>query len=108
MNWSGVATAGVDTSALPASVTVGGGTSSTNFTVTATDDYLKEGSESLIATITGVTDTDSRYEAVAIGSSNVANSAITDETTPAAPDTVYAHMVSMRQSVAEGGVLTYP
>ena len=61
VNWTGVAAAGVDTSALPASVTVSGGTSSTNFTVTATDDYLKEGSESLIATITGVTDTDSRY-----------------------------------------------
>ena len=56
VNWSGAATAGVDTSALPSSVTISGGTSSTNFTVTATDDYLKEGSESLIATITGVTD----------------------------------------------------
>ena len=43
VNWSGLAAAGVDTSALPASVTVSGGTSSTNFTVTATDDYLKEG-----------------------------------------------------------------
>ena len=75
--------------------------------MTATDDYLKEGSESLIATITGVTDTDSRYEAVAIGSSNVANSAITDEATPAAADTVYAHISVDAASVAEGGVLTY-
>ena len=35
VNWSGVATAGVDTSALPSSVTISGGTSSTNFTVTS-------------------------------------------------------------------------
>ena len=98
-----MATAGVDTSCPPASVTVSGGTSSTNFTVTATDDYLKEGSESLIATITGVTDTDSHYETVAIGSSNVANSAITDETTPAAADTVYTHISVDAASVAEGG-----
>ena len=76
--------------------------------MTATDDYLKEGSESLIATITGVTDTDSRYEAVAIGSSNVANSAITDEATPAAADTVYAQYQCVdAASVAEGGALTY-
>ncbi|MFZ6820690.1 hypothetical protein, partial [Undibacterium sp. Ji22W] len=78
------------------------GGSSTTFTVTATDDYLKEGSESLIATISGVTDTDSRYEAVAVGSSNTASSAITDEAVPAASDTVYAHISVDAASVAEG------
>ncbi|MFZ6820662.1 Calx-beta domain-containing protein, partial [Undibacterium sp. Ji22W] len=77
LNWSGVATAGVDTSALPASVNVSGG-SSTTFTVTATDDVLKEDTESLIATISGVIDTNSSFEDVAIGSVNVASSAITD------------------------------
>ena len=48
----------------------------------------------MIATITAVTDTNSRYEAVAVGSANVANSAITDEAGPTAPDTVYAHISS--------------
>jgi VCBS repeat-containing protein len=77
MNWTGDASTGADTSTLPANINVTGGSTAT-FTVTATDDYLAEGSEPLIATISGVTDTDSNFEAVAVGTNNVANSAITD------------------------------
>ena len=46
-----------------------------------------------------MTDTNNRYEAVAVGSSNVANSAITDEVTPkGATDTVYAVISNLRVS----------
>jgi hypothetical protein len=78
IDWTGAAASGADTSALPSSVDVTGGSTAT-FKVTAIDDYLAEGSEPLVATISGVTDTNSNYEAVAVSStSNVANSAITD------------------------------
>ncbi|GAB5451585.1 MAG: Calx-beta domain-containing protein [Halioglobus sp.] len=106
LDWSGVATAGVDTSALPASVNITGATD-VQFSVDALDDYLAEGSESLIATISGVTDVDSTFEVVAIGASNVANSAIADEPVPGPEDTVYANIVVDLPSVAEGGQLTY-
>ena len=78
LSWSGEASLGADTSALPTSVNVTGG-STAIFTVTAKDDYLAEGTEPLVATISGVIDTNSNFEAVAVGTTNVANSAITDD-----------------------------
>ncbi|WP_324731457.1 Calx-beta domain-containing protein [Pseudomonas paeninsulae] len=114
LNWSGAAAGGADTSALPSSVSIAGGSSSATFDVSANDDYLNEGSEPLVATISGVTDSNSLFEAVAIGSNNVANSAITDDAGPSNPpgtpgpeDTVYAEISVNAASVAEGGSLTY-
>ena len=107
VNWSSASdTNRIGYKRLAIGVTISGGTSSTNFTVTATDDYLK-GSESLIATIAGVTDTNNLYEAVApaTGGGNVANSAITDEVTPGVTDTVYA-VISGPAGVAEGDTAT--
>ncbi len=78
LDWSGAASGGADTSALPSNIDVTGGSEAT-FKVDAKDDYLNEGSEPLVATISGVTDTDSNFEAVEASSTNsVANSAIID------------------------------
>jgi hypothetical protein len=79
LSWSGDAAGGDDTSALPSSVTITGD-HKTLFTIDALDDVYAEGSEPLVATITGITDTDSSFEAVAVGTNDTANSAITDET----------------------------
>ncbi|MBK6906088.1 MAG: retention module-containing protein [Rhodocyclaceae bacterium] len=106
LSWSGAAAGGADTSALPSSVQVGAGGTAT-FTVTATDDYLKEGSEALVATLTGVTDTTGVFEAVAVGTNKIASSAITDEASPGTTDTVYAEISVNAASVAESGQLTY-
>ncbi|MBK6638967.1 MAG: hypothetical protein IPG34_15725, partial [Rhodocyclaceae bacterium] len=106
LNWSGAAAGGADTSALPSSVQVGAGGTAT-FTVTATDDYLKEGSEALVATLTGVTDSAGSFEAVAVGTNKIASSAITDEASPGTTDTVYAEISVNAASVAESGQLTY-
>ncbi|MCU4222344.1 hypothetical protein, partial [Vibrio cholerae] len=56
LNWSGAAAGGADTSALPSSVTVMGGSSNASFKVQTTDDALNEGSEALNVQVTGVTD----------------------------------------------------
>ncbi|MBK6638968.1 MAG: hypothetical protein IPG34_15730 [Rhodocyclaceae bacterium] len=68
---------------------------------------LKEGSEALVATLTGVTDTTGVFEAVAVGTNKVASSAITDEASPGTTDTVYAEISVNAASVAESGQLTY-
>ena len=103
--WSGPAASGTDTSPLPAQVTLTG-SSQTSFTVAALDDYLKEGSEALVATLTKVTDVHGSFEGVALGT-KVATSAITDELNPGTEDTVYARISVDKGSVTEGGSLTY-
>ncbi|MCG9027417.1 immunoglobulin-like domain-containing protein [Laribacter hongkongensis] len=103
--WSGPAASGTDTSPLPAQVTLTG-SSQTSFTVAALDDYLKEGSEALVATLTKVTDVHGSFEGIALGT-KVATSAITDELNPGTEDTVYARISVDKGSVTEGGSLTY-
>ncbi|WP_299978897.1 type I secretion C-terminal target domain-containing protein, partial [uncultured Pseudoteredinibacter sp.] len=92
LDWTGLAAVGGDTSALPASVDVTG--SQTQFTIDANDDFIIEGSEPLVATITSVVDTDSNFEQTAVGTQNVANSAITDEASPDPDDTVQLKVVA--------------
>ncbi|ASJ25924.1 retention module-containing protein [Laribacter hongkongensis] len=103
--WSGPAASGTDTSPLPAQVTLTG-SSQTSFTVAALDDYLKEGPEALVATLSKVTDVDGSFEGIALGT-KVATSAITDELDPGAEDTVYARISVDRGSETEGGSLNY-
>jgi Bacterial Ig domain/Calx-beta domain len=109
LTWTGEASGGADTSALPASVNVVGDASTAQFTIQALDDYFAEGSEPLIATVSGVTDTDSNYEAVAPAGApdNVATSAITDEPESGEEDTIYAKIEVDLPTVEEGGDLTY-
>ncbi|MFK2823864.1 VWA domain-containing protein, partial [Arcobacter sp. YIC-80] len=81
LTWSGAAAGGADTSTLPSNIDVTGGSTAT-FKVDAKDDYLNEGTEALVVTVTGVTDTDSNFENVeASSTNNVATSAITDTDT---------------------------
>ncbi|WP_172440024.1 Calx-beta domain-containing protein [Vibrio cholerae] len=114
LNWSGAAAGGADTSALPSSVTVMGGSSNASFKVQTTDDALNEGSEALNVQVTGVTDTNNSFEhvAAATGNAGQASSVITDETTtdptdPNPRDTVFAQISVDQASVTEGGELTY-
>ncbi|MDC7709108.1 retention module-containing protein, partial [Vogesella indigofera] len=98
--WSGAAVDGNDTSALPGSVIIDA-SGSTSFTVTAKDDYLQEGSEALVATLTG-TGSNTAFEQVGIvAGKGVANSAITDEAIPGPEDTVLISL-SGPSSVLEG------
>ncbi|WP_022943208.1 Ig-like domain-containing protein [Psychromonas hadalis] len=99
LDWTGLAAGGADTSALPASVNVTGD-SQVTFQIDAVDDFLAEGSEPLIVTISGVTDTDSNYEAVAADEDNkVANSAITDEEVFGPEDTITQKIPSLYKSL---------
>ncbi|RZR42140.1 Calx-beta domain-containing protein, partial [Vibrio vulnificus] len=114
LNWSGAAAGGADTSALPSSVTVMGGSNNASFKVQTTDDALNEGSEALNVQVTGVTDTNNSFEhvAAAAGNAGQASSTITDETTtdptdPNPKDTVFAQISVDQASVTEGGELTY-
>ena len=85
LDWS---TSGISASdineTLPTSVTISG-SSSTNVTVTSKDDYLAEGSETVVAKITAVNETSTTpyFENVEVSTtSNTATSAITDNDTP--------------------------
>uniref|UniRef100_UPI000B0CBC07 type I secretion C-terminal target domain-containing protein n=1 Tax=Pseudomonas defluvii TaxID=1876757 RepID=UPI000B0CBC07 len=78
LDWSGTADAGDVNGSLPTSVTIGGGSSSVTFPVQTVDDTKIENSESLTATIKGVTDTNSVFESVAVGSQNTATGTILD------------------------------
>lgn len=64
LNWGGTAKADDVTSTLPNKVTISGNSSKTIFTVTTKDDAIKENTESLVPSITGVTDTNNAFEAV--------------------------------------------
>ncbi|WJM97696.1 type I secretion C-terminal target domain-containing protein [Pseudomonas defluvii] len=78
LDWSGTADAGDVNGSLPTSVTIGGGSSSVTFPVQTVDDTRIENSESLTATIKGVTDTNNVFENVAVGSQNTATGTILD------------------------------
>ncbi|MGL6399891.1 VWA domain-containing protein [Aeromonas veronii] len=97
--WSGAAANNADTSTRPTSVTIGAD-GKYEFTVDAKDDYLKEGSEDLVATITGAA-SNTAFEKVEIsGSKGSASSAVTDENVP---DLVTV-LLSGPASVVEGRV----
>ncbi|MDC7714382.1 type I secretion C-terminal target domain-containing protein, partial [Vogesella sp. LYT5W] len=109
--WSGAAANDGDTGGRPATVTLGAdGTAS--FSVDAKDDYLQEGSEGLVATLTGAA-SNTAFETIAISDSKgSASSVVTDESgdpqDPQNPlDGVTAQIVVDQASVAEGGQLTY-
>lgn len=87
LGWSGAASGGSDTGALPTSVTIPAGSGAYSFEVDALDDYFAEGSEPLVATITSVTETGDVFEHLDIGTAT-AESAIVDEDNPDAGDTV--------------------
>ncbi|UZE58808.1 retention module-containing protein [Aeromonas veronii] len=107
--WSGAAANDDDTSGRPASVTIGAN-GKAEFTVDAKDDYLQEGSEGLVATITGAA-SNTAFEKIEIsGSKGSASSVVTDEdgSDPKNPlDGVTAQIVVDKASVAEGGQLKY-
>ncbi|MCJ8341240.1 MAG: hypothetical protein MJK10_22510, partial [Pseudomonadales bacterium] len=104
--WSGAAANATDASPLPTTVTISNG-SQTTFVVDAIDDLYKEDPEALLATISNVVDVDGNFEAVAVGTENTANATITDESEPGTDDTVYAVISVNKDTVAEGGELTY-
>ncbi|MCJ8337208.1 MAG: type I secretion C-terminal target domain-containing protein, partial [Pseudomonadales bacterium] len=104
--WSGAAANATDASPLPTTVTISNGSQMT-FVVDAIDDLYKEDPEALLATISNVVDVDGNFEAVAVGEENTANATITDESTPGTDDTVYAVISVNKETVEEGGKLTY-
>ncbi|MER0511886.1 hypothetical protein ABR850_20980, partial [Aeromonas veronii] len=76
--WSGDAATDDDTAGRVTSVTIGA-SGKAEFTVDAKDDYLKEGSEGLVATITGA-GSNTAFEKVEVSADKgSANSAVTDE-----------------------------
>ncbi|MFY0658786.1 MAG: hypothetical protein JXR12_18790, partial [Neptunomonas phycophila] len=86
LDWSGAAASGADTSNLPASVSITGG-SQTEFTVDASFDDIVEADEPLIATITDVVDSAGVFERAEVGPQSVANTVITDGSVDATDDT---------------------
>ncbi|WP_421226393.1 immunoglobulin-like domain-containing protein [Aeromonas jandaei] len=104
--WSGAAANDGDTSGRPASVTIGAN-GKVEFTVDAKDDYLQEGSEGLVVTITGAGSNTAFENVVVSEDKGSASSAVIDETVPGAEDTVYAQIEVDKSSVAEGGQLKY-
>ncbi|WP_439845650.1 VWA domain-containing protein [Aeromonas veronii] len=97
--WSGAAANNADTSTRPTSVTIGAD-GKYAFTVDAKDDYLKEGSEDLVATITGAA-SNTAFEKVEVSADKgTASSAVTDENVP---DLVTV-LLSGPASVVEGRV----
>ncbi|WP_409280818.1 type I secretion C-terminal target domain-containing protein [Pseudomonas defluvii] len=78
LEWSGTADAGDVNGSLPTSVTIGGGSNSVTFPVQTVDDTKIENSESLTATIKGVTDTNNVFENLAVGNQNAATGTILD------------------------------
>ncbi|RBP61564.1 immunoglobulin-like domain-containing protein, partial [Brenneria salicis] len=77
LSWSGDAANNSDTTGRPTSVTITGG-SSTTFVVDAVDDQVRESDEQLVVTITGVTDPNGAFEALAISSQDTASSTVID------------------------------
>ncbi len=110
--WSGEASGGDDTTGtLPSTIDITGG-NNTTFTVQTKDDYLKEGQEPIIATITDVVDNDSNFEAVAPSTNPhkvKAVSEIDDEAPANDPeDTVYVRLGQDASTLeADGAVLTH-
>ncbi|MDO6469895.1 cadherin-like domain-containing protein, partial [Neptunomonas phycophila] len=86
LDWSGAAASGADTSDLPASVSITGG-SQTEFAVDASFDDIVEADEPLIATITDVVDSAGVFERAEVGPQSVANTVITDGSVDATDDT---------------------
>jgi hypothetical protein len=108
LNWSGAAANDTDTTGRPDSVTIDGGTSEKQFTVGTVDDVISEGPEGLVATIGSVTDTNTSFENLGVGTQNTATSQVTDE--PAGQgDPVYVKISidPAHDAVTEGGTLTY-
>ncbi|MCJ8341237.1 MAG: hypothetical protein MJK10_22495, partial [Pseudomonadales bacterium] len=105
--WSGDAANASDAAPLPPSVTITGGNSQATFDVVAVDDYDKEAAEDLTATITGLTDNDQSFEAVAIDSESTVTTEITDEQNPGPEDTVYAKISVDTNNAEEGDTIGY-
>ncbi|MCB1910224.1 MAG: tandem-95 repeat protein, partial [Rhodocyclaceae bacterium] len=104
LDWSGPASLGDDTSALPTSVTIVAGADSVDIAVVAIDDFLAEGSEALIATITAATDIGGSFDALLVGAVATASSAIVDDI--GSEDPVFA-LVEGPETVAEGDTGSY-
>jgi hypothetical protein len=104
LTWTGAAANAGDAAPLPTTVTVAGGDSAASVTVSAVDDYIKESSENLIATIVEPLESSS-FENLAIGDVNgdntSATTAITDESVSDPDDTVTLSIVGPA-SVVEG------
>ncbi|MCV9880124.1 type I secretion C-terminal target domain-containing protein [Brenneria sp. KBI 447] len=77
LSWSGDAANNSDTTGRPTSVTITGG-SSTTFVVDVVDDQVRESDEQLVVTISGVTDRNGAFEAVAISAQDTASSTVID------------------------------
>jgi len=69
VDWSGAAASGVDTSNLPSTLTLRGESSET-FSVDVLEDSLGEPVETLIATVSGVTDESHIFEAIEVDQAN--------------------------------------
>ncbi|WP_044419568.1 Calx-beta domain-containing protein [Halarcobacter anaerophilus] len=114
LTWTGEASTGSDTSSLPNSVSITGGTSSTTFIISTTDDAITEDNEPLTATITQVTDLNDIFENVEVSTTNnIANSEIEDDRGSDNPDVdedITAEVVvgdAGTVEEADGNYLTY-
>ncbi|MBD3798147.1 MAG: hypothetical protein IE887_10605, partial [Campylobacterales bacterium] len=87
LTWTGEASTGTDTSSLPNSINIAGGTSNTTFIIITSDDAITEDDELLTATITQVTDLNNIFENVEVSTTNnITNSEITDDRGSDNPD----------------------
>ena len=106
LSWSDAAANDADASPLPATITITGG-SEQSFVVDAIDDLYKEAAETLTVTIDAINDVDGNFEIVEVGADNSVDAIITDEAIPTSEDTVFAQISVDKDTVAEGGKLTY-
>ena len=80
LNWSGTAVPADLASSLPTQVIIGQNTSSTQFVVNVADDFAKESSETLVATVTAVSDANNAFDVVSVGNNASVTATIVDET----------------------------
>ena len=110
INWSGVADASDTTLAsLPNSITIAANTDHADIVIPIKDDYINEGSESLVATISGVTDTNSAYNHLKIANTADGYSSDEDRATTNitdSQDTIYVKLTG-NDTTVEGGYLEH-
>ena len=118
LNWSGVANADDIAGVLPFTVDIVGNQPAT-FTVDASDDYVLECPEALIATLTAVTDSSGSFDSSVVATiangygsdANIAETTIlddTDEPDPKDPvDTVYTIITVNDSDIEEGEQATF-
>ena len=80
LNWSGTALPADLASSLPTQIMIGQNTSSTQFIVNVADDFSRESSETLVATLTSVTDANNAFDVVSVGNNSTVTATIVDET----------------------------